>query len=240
MNIDRVLELMMHPPTPEIISEIESLSEEMRNEWLIVAAFKCNIEMCKILVDRGANVNYVISHKTNGDMSVLRALLSLSVKDKPLEQYKELFDYLLEKGVDVNQRESLAGYSCIDLMYELQDTQAEMNKASEMIIYILNKKVLDLTSGVKFNGNLAGVMDPRIRKRFWSNPILYKACITGAWIPAIQSAIIRNSIDPEREIRRADGFQPGVRSGEAGFGFIILSFSAARSACGESIAQPAG
>ena len=58
-----------------------------------------------------------------------------------------------------------------------------------------------LTSGVKFNGNLAGVMDPRIRKRFWSNPILYKACITGAWIPAIQSAIIRNSIDPEREIR---------------------------------------
>ncbi len=202
MDDERVLKLMEHPPTPEIISEIESLSEEMRNEWLITAAFKCNIEMCKILVERGADVNYVIGDDDEtGDMSVLTALLSLSVKDKPLEQYKELFDYLLEKGVDVNRRESRAGYSCIDLMYELQNTQAEMDKSSEMIIYILNKKVLDLTSGEKFNSDITGVMDPRITKRFWSNPILYKACITAAWIPAIQSAIIRNSIDPEREIR---------------------------------------
>jgi len=199
-----ILNLLKRDLTENTLKKIRLRKHDknLLNEWLHMAAFQCNMKACKFLIELGADVNYV-----SDDSSVIEMLLSLNNKTREIDEYKTIFDYLISKGADVNRR-SPSGESCIDLIFELQEDLEEMDKAKEMVLHVINTKVLDLTAGVITKGSIVGLY-PRTEeekqrvKDFNLCPILYRACIDNLiWDIEVQSAIIQNSVDPDEEIKK--------------------------------------
>ena len=199
-----ILNLLKRDLTENTLKKIRLRKHDknLLNEWLHMAAFQCNMKACKFLIELGADVNYV-----SDDSSVIEMLLSLNNKTREIDEYKTIFDYLISKGADVNRR-SPSGESCIDLIFELQEDLEEMDKAKEMVLHVINTKVLDLTAGVITKGSIVGLY-PRTEeekqrvKDFNLCPILYRACIDNLiWDIEVQSAIIQNSVNPDEEIKK--------------------------------------
>ena len=64
---------------------------------------------------------------------------------------------------------------------------------------ILNKKIVDVTSGEFYRDEIVGEPTPEIIRQYFSSSILYRACIKFQWNMAIQTAILQNAVDVDKE-----------------------------------------
>jgi ankyrin repeat protein len=112
----------------KIVSQITDINKSNSKGWnaIILAAYNHNLEIVKILLKYGANINSINQNGTT---------VFMYAKTKVLENNNfALLDFLIESGSDINRKDFKNNWTVLDYVKQTNNHQ--------LITYLINKGAL--------------------------------------------------------------------------------------------------